>query len=43
LQDTFADGTDSFFTADVYSEYTEWCKKNGHHAMAEVGFGAAGT
>jgi P4 family phage/plasmid primase-like protien len=39
LQEHYQAGSGVIATADLYEGYVEWCRKNGHHPLAEVGFG----
>jgi phage/plasmid-associated DNA primase len=39
LQENYEAGPDTILTAELYREYTAWCQENGHHRLAEVGFG----
>jgi putative DNA primase/helicase len=39
LREHYQAGEGEIPTADLYAGYCEWCKKSGHHPLADVGFG----
>jgi P4 family phage/plasmid primase-like protien len=39
LEENYAEGDGDVPTSHAYTGYVAWCRKHGHHALADVGFG----
>jgi P4 family phage/plasmid primase-like protien len=39
LQEGYQEGEGEVTVEDVYAEYREWCGKQGHHPLSNIGFG----